>query len=138
MITVIRKVHFVRRARGRKTIASEPRPVDRVEPGRIPRISFLMSLAIRFDRLIREGKVRDQSELARLAHVAQPRMTQIMNLTRLAPDIQETLLFLPPTTNGRNRITEKMMRPIAAEVDWRGQRQMWSAVCDPPVAQRKA
>ena len=57
-----------------------------------------MALAIRFDRLIREDVVSDQSELARLAHVTQPRMTQIMNLLHLAPDIQEELLFLPLVT----------------------------------------
>jgi hypothetical protein len=68
--------------------------------GRVPRVAKLMALAIRFDRLIREGKVADRSELARLAHVTQPRMTQIMNLLHLAPDIQEDILFLPPVTEG--------------------------------------
>jgi hypothetical protein len=96
-----------------------------VSAGRIPRISRLMALAIRFDRLIQECVAADQSELARLAHVTQPRMTQIMNLLHLAPDIQETILFLPRTTDGRDPIHEKMLRPIAAETDWRKQRQSW-------------
>lgn len=130
MIKVKRKVHFVRRARGRKTIASEPRPTDQVGPGRIPRIARLMALAIRFDRLIREGKVRDQSDLARLARVTQPRMTQIMNLNHLAPDIQEELLFLPRVACGRDPVHERMMRPITAEVDWRKQRRMWRTISD--------
>jgi hypothetical protein len=69
--------------------------------GRVPRISRLMALAIHFDRVVREGKVADLSELAGLAHVTQPRMTQIMNLNHLAPDIQEELLFLPPVSAGR-------------------------------------
>ena len=124
MITVKRKVHFVRRDHGRKTIADAPRPAELTDPGRIPRISRLMALAICFDRLIREGKVTDLSELARLAHVTQPRMTQIMNLNHLAPDIQEELLFLPPVARGREAIHERMLRPIAAEVDWRRQRQL--------------
>lgn len=84
-----------------------------------------MALAVHFDRLIREGKVADQSELARLAHVTQPRMTQIMNLNHLAPDIQEALLFLPPVARGRDPIHERMLRPIAAEPDWRHQRAKW-------------
>ena len=125
MITVKRKVHFVRRDHGRKTIADQPRPTEQVEPGRIPRISRLMALAIRFDRLIREGKVTDLSELARLAHVTQPRITQIMNLNHLAPDIQEELLFLPRVTNGRDLVHERMLRPIAAEISLRCQRQLW-------------
>ncbi len=124
MITVKRKVHFVRRNHGRKTIADQPRPTELTEPGRVPRISRLMALAIRFDRLIREGKVTDLSELARLAHVTQPRMTQIMNLNHLAPDIQEELLFLPRVTNGRGLVHERMLRPIAAEISLRCQQEV--------------
>jgi len=125
VITVKRKVHFVRQARGRLVVAEQPRPTERVDQGRIPRISRLMALAIHFDRLIREGRVSDQSELARLCHVTQPRITQIMNLNHLAPDIQEALLFLPQVTSGRESIHEKKLRPIAAEVDWQRQREEW-------------
>ena len=87
-----------------------------------------MALAIRFDGLISDGIIADQSELARLAHVTQPRMTQIMNLLHLAPDIQEALLFLPRVTSGRDRIHEKLLRPIAAEASWWKQRRMWQEV----------
>ena len=53
---------------------------------------------------------------------------QIMNLFHLAPDIQESLLFLPRVTSGKAPIHEKLLRPIAAEVDWREQREMWAEV----------
>jgi hypothetical protein len=85
-----------------------------------------MSLAIHFDRLIREGTVKDITELAHLAHVTQPRMTQIMNLNHLAPDIQAELLFLSPAEYGRDRIHEKMLRPIATLACWRAQRSLWN------------
>ncbi len=101
---------------------------EHVPAGRIPRISKLMALATRFDRLIQEGKIANQSELARLAHVTQPRMTQIMNLLHLAPDIQEAILDLPPVAEGRDPITERDVRPIAAETDWRRQRKRAQAV----------
>jgi hypothetical protein len=87
-----------------------------------------MALAIRFEGLIRSGNVSDQSELARLAHVTQPRMTQIMNLLHLAPDIQEALLFLPRIESGKAPIHERLLRPIAAEIDWGKQREMWEGV----------
>ncbi len=58
-------------------------------------------------------------------HVTQPRMTQIMNLLHLAPDIQEELLFLPRVTDGRDPIHEKMLRPITKMVSWSEQRRMW-------------
>ena len=124
MITVKRKLHIQRSERGRRRISKEA-PAT-VKPGRVPRISRLMALAIRFDGLIRDGEVTDQSELARLAHVTQPRMTQIMNLLHLAPNIQEELLFLPLVMAGNDPIHEKMLRPIAAEMDWVSQRRMWS------------
>ncbi len=128
MITVTRKVNFVRRGRGRKTIAGKPSPPPPTAPGRVPRISRLMALAIRFDRLIREGKVTDISELARLAHVTQPRMTQIMNLNHLAPETQEKLLFLPLVTAGRCAIFERDLRPLARIACWRGQRVLWNSI----------
>ena len=126
MITVKTKVHFKRGPSGRKRIRKgeappEPKP-------RVPRIAKLMALAIRFDQLIREGKVWDQSDLARLAHVTQPRMTQIMNLLHLAPDIQEQLLFLPEVTKGRDPVHEHMLRGLCAETDWEKQRDPWARI----------
>jgi len=54
--------------------------------GRVPRVSRLMALAIRFEGLIRDGVVRNQAELARLEHVSRARVSQIMNLLNLAKD----------------------------------------------------
>jgi hypothetical protein len=67
--------------------------------------------------------VRDYAELARLGHVTRARVTQIMNLLNLAPDIQESILWLPPTS-GR-RIIEREMRQIAGEVRWDRQRVLF-------------
>ena len=53
------------------------------------------------------------------------RLTQIMNLLNLAPDIQEQILFLPATERVRNAITEKQLRQIAAAPSWKKQRRMW-------------
>jgi hypothetical protein len=80
---------------------------------------------IRLNKLIKSGQIADQAELARLGQVTRARVTQIMNLLHLAPDIQEALLFLPLTTSGRDPIRERMLRPIAAVLDWRKQRGMW-------------
>ena len=87
-----------------------------------------MALAIRFDQLIRVGDVKDQAELARVGRVSRARLTQIMNLLNLAPDIQEELLFLPRFERGRDPVTERELRPIAAVADWRKQRRMWAAM----------
>ena len=99
---------------------------DPVEPGNVPRVSRLMALAIKFDGMIRRDEVQDCATLARLGVVTRARMTQIMSLLNLAPDIQEQLLFLPRTVRGRDPVTERDLRPIAAEFDWDRQREMWA------------
>ncbi|MEQ9616627.1 MAG: hypothetical protein RLN60_01190 [Phycisphaerales bacterium] len=94
-------------------------------PGNVPRISRLMALAIRFEQLIRDGEVANYADVARLGHVTRSRVTQIMNLINLAPDIQEEILFLPRTVAGRDAVTERDVRPIVAEFDWNKQRKAW-------------
>lgn len=119
------QVHFARGRQSRKVLQNGPRPNEDTPAGRVPRISRLMALAIRCERLIEEGHVTDQAELARLGHVTRARVTQIMNLLNLAPDIQEDILFLPLTEHGTDPIREIMVRPIAATPDWRKQRLAW-------------
>ena len=128
MITVKRRIQITRESHGRRRVApakTEPTPVA---AGSIPRISRLMAVAIRLEGLLLSGEGCDVTELARLGHVTQPRMSQILNLTMLAPDIQEELLFLPRVTAGKPTIHEKMLRPITAEVDWDRQREMWESL----------
>lgn len=125
-LTIQRQVQFGRGRISRKVIQKDPpTSTEQVPQGSIPRISRLMALAIRFDLLIKAGEIRDQAEVARLGLITRARVTQIMNLLQLAPDIQEEILFLPRTERGRDPIRESMVRPIAAVPDWTKQRRMW-------------
>lgn len=116
----------VKSDRGRKAIhtgkAPPPRPVV---PGNLPRVSRLLALAHRFERSLDDERARDFADLARLGCVTRARITQIMNLLLLAPDIQEEILFLPRTVQGRDPITERHLRPIVAEPAWPVQRHLW-------------
>jgi len=94
--------------------------------GNIPRVAKLLALAVRFEKLVKRGDIQDYADLARLGFVTRARITQIMNLLNLAPDIQEDILFLPNTTRGRDPILEKDMRPVAAVPHWSRQRKMWA------------
>lgn len=127
MITTDHQIHFRPGPHSNKRIASGP--PKRKSPDRVPHVAKLMALAIRLDQLIREGTVADQAELARLGHVTRARLTQIMNLLCIAPDIQEEILFLPPTESGRNSVTERDLRPIAATLSWSEQRRTWRGCC---------
>ena len=84
-----------------------------------------MALAIQCDQLIRDGMMKNQSELAHYAQVTTARMTRIMWLTNLAPDIQEAILFLPRIESGPDTVKEIDVRRIIRLMDWGMQRGMW-------------
>jgi len=123
--TIECRVHFKNRGRGSR---KRP-PSDRgSEAGRVPRISHLMALALRFDELIRSGQVTGYAELARLGHVSRARLSQIVSLLCLAPDIQEEILFLPRTLKGRDPIQLRHLLPITVLPDWRKQKTRWKSL----------
>lgn len=125
MMTVTTPVFFARGNKGRRRIVDKPPPTQVVPEGRVPRISKLVALALRFDALILSGRCANLCELAELTMVTQPRITQVMNLLHLAPDILEELLFLPRVFAGRDPIHEKMLRKICGEVNFGRQRRHW-------------
>lgn len=113
--------------RGRRTV-ERPQPASprASTVGRIPRITRLMALAIKLESYVQDRVVDDYAELARLGHVSRARVTQIMDLNLLAPDIQEAILNLPRTVKGRDPVRERHVREVAAEPDWRAQRRCWN------------
>ena len=94
-------------------------------PPRIPRITRLMALAIKFQDMVDRSEVRDYADLARLGYVSRARLTQIMNLLHLAPDIQEALLEYCNARNSTLAITERDLREVSRIVDWRDQLRMF-------------
>jgi hypothetical protein len=124
-----RTVVFHRRGRSRKRCdpdeASPPRA-----PGRVPRVTRLLALALRFDQLLRTGAVADRAILAHLGQVSRARLAQILNLLNLAPDLQEQILFLSPTRRGRDPLHLAQLQPIALTKDWQEQRRLWARLQD--------
>ena len=111
-----------------KVLSSDSQQSNRERAG-ISRIARLMALAIRFDRLLRAEEFRDYAELAHLGRVTRARMTQIMKLLDLAPDIQEQILFLP-NLKGLN---ERNLRPIVSQIDWDEQRRLFQKIVSVPI-----
>ncbi len=85
-----------------------------------------MALAIRFEGLLRDNTIRDCAELARLGRVTRARMTQIMKLLHLAPDIQEQILFLPPMKG----LNERNLRRVVSQIDWDEQRRLFLKITE--------
>jgi hypothetical protein len=103
----------------------EARP-QKVAPPRVPRIARLMALAIKVQEMVDRGEMRDYAEVARLGHVTRARMTQIMNLLNLAPDIQEHILFATPDSAG-SALAERNLRQVSSAIHWREQRARFKA-----------
>ena len=104
------------------------KPAAPQSEGRVPRVARLLALAHQIDRRIRAGELKDLADAARKLGLTRARVTQITNLLLLAPAIQEAILDLPPVTKGRDAISERQLREIAAEPEWTKQLSMWRSV----------
>jgi DNA invertase Pin-like site-specific DNA recombinase len=101
----------------------------------VPRISRLLALALRMEQMIEDGKAAKYSDLAHLGQVSAARITQIMNLLHLAPDIQEQILS-PDIPNFVLR--ESAVRKLSAVVLWSEQRVRWQELIAATSVQERA
>jgi DNA invertase Pin-like site-specific DNA recombinase len=95
-------------------------------PTGVPRITRLLALALKFEGLLQQGLVKDYAELARLGQVSRARVTQIMNLLSLAPDIQQQILSWAREGLGGQSVRETSVRALSSEVIWSRQREQWN------------
>ncbi len=91
---------------------------EQAHPGRVLRVARLLALAHQIEARVRAGEYADLADAARKLGLTRARVTQIVNLTLLAPDIQEEILAWPPIVSGRDPITERTLRAIVAESEW--------------------
>jgi hypothetical protein len=92
---------------------------------RVPRIARLLALAWHVEGLVRSGTVSSYAVAARLSHVSRARLSQILSLLNLAPDLQEQLLFLPRPARGRPALALRHVLKVAAALEWPEQRRRW-------------
>ena len=87
-------------------------------------VAEILVLAYEMQRLIDEGGVADRQQMSFIAGFSNSRVSQIMILLELAPDVQEEILFMTSLT-GRERISAKAVLPIARLLSWQEQRHAW-------------
>jgi hypothetical protein len=92
---------------------------------RVPRITRLLALALKFEELIRSGAVSNYAVLAKVGSVSPSRISQMVSLLGLAPDIQEEILFLGLAEAKQLRISEPSLRKLTATLLWNKQREQW-------------
>lgn len=125
-------VHIAQPSR-RLLIREGPAPVRPRPRGRTPRVARMLVQAHLFQRMLENGQARDLADLARKFSLTRARVTQILNYTLLAPDIQREVLALPPVEPGGEPIREPEMRAVLREVLWTEQRKRWRALMRPVV-----
>jgi hypothetical protein len=102
-------------------------PHPRGEPGspkkpQTPRVVELLRKAIEWRRQLDAGEVQTQADIARQEGITRARVTQIMGMLRLAPEVQEKILSMPDMAH-RSPVTERMLRPSGTLTDSRDQAQ---------------
>lgn len=76
-------------------------------------------------RRLQSASTPPLSEEARLTATTRERVSQVMKMMRLAPDIQDEILRLPPMRRRQRAITVPEVTAIAEEIVWDDQRESW-------------
>jgi len=95
---------------------------------KVPRVARLLALAHKFQGMLDRGEVSSMADLARLGRVSRARITQIMDLLLLAPEIQEEVLF------GSVDVAVREMMAVVRSREWGRQFQVWQVMCAMPAA----
>jgi hypothetical protein len=92
---LVLRVPFVRIRDGHGLAWRSPDAVPRVPvPRKGPRrVARLLAFAHETERRIENGEIADRAAAARMLGVSRARLTQLLDLALLAPDIQEEILF---------------------------------------------
>lgn len=112
-----------RRRGDAKEVAFAPE-AKRKEKLRPLRVARMLALAHECEALIAARVVADRAELAGVLGFTRARVTQLLDLTLLAPDIQEEIL-IAEVEPGRDVVTERALRAIVSQADWTEQRSRW-------------
>jgi hypothetical protein len=103
------------------------------DPARDPvhrpaRVALSLAQGHELSRAIKVGKYEGPADLARKLGLLPPRVTQLLDLTLLAPDIQEEILFLE-SVDGIEPISERAIRvALTTVLDFAEQRKIWAAL----------
>lgn len=136
MTTTTYRVHLAARDHGRLELregsepATPPKPPERT-PARVAR---LVALAHRIERMVCTGEFRDYAQVALAAGITRARASQLVDLTLLAPDIQERLLVMQRVEGEPEPLGEQDLRPVVREPDWDKQRTVFNRLSASPRA----
>ena len=120
--SITMKIHLSPGRCGHRVLRKGKRP-KHAKPVRLPRVTRMMALSIKYEHLLSKGLVDSHGELAGLAGADRSVISRIIRLRLLAPDIQEWLLNLPEQVPGKDTVGWTEIRPLTRIVLWEEQRR---------------
>jgi hypothetical protein len=115
------KLHRTQRGHGKAFLDGPPSPPP--EPVRRPaRVAIMLALAHKIQAAIDRGAVKDRAEAASRLGLSRARVSQLLDLTLLAPEIQERILFTE-AVDGLEPVSERSMRSTVRVENWVKQRE---------------
>ena len=98
-----------------------------------PRVVELLRKAIEWQALIESGQLPNQAEVARREGITRARVTQVMGMLRLAPEIRKQILSLLVDVR-RSPISERTLRLIETLPDHLDQIREFGKLLSPTVS----
>ncbi|ACY13701.1 hypothetical protein [Haliangium ochraceum] len=107
--------------------SGKPAPTAPPPTRRPARVAQMLAFAHRVEAEVERGEFPSRSAAARHYGMTTGRITQIMSLLWLAPDVQEGVLFLE-VIDGCEPVSGQALEKIARIADWGEQRRGWGEV----------
>ena len=113
-------IHRIRRGNGHEF--SSDAPSQPRAPVRKPaRVALMLAFAHKLQETIDNGEYTDRADAARKLGLTRARVSQLLDLLMLAPDIQEKILLME-RVDGIEPTSERALRQVVAEENWEEQR----------------
>lgn len=123
---VLKGTLFRRQGRRVELTDRPPMPPEPRVPVRRPaKVARMLALGHHLQRLIDQGLVADRAGLARKLGLTRARVTQLLDLLLLAPDLQVAVLELE-AVDGVEPMVERALRTVAHAGSWAEQREVWA------------
>ena len=97
-----------------RVVSAVPPPRGKPKPLKepwTPRVVEFLRKAIEWRALLASGAAANRAAIARREGISRVRVSQVMRMLRLAPEIQQYVLSTPDTTH-RPPVSERMLRTI--------------------------
>lgn len=121
---------FLRGRKGKAVAFAAAPPVAPPRTKRPAHVARMLALAHHLQKAIDDGAVADRAAVARKLGLTRARVTQLLDLLLLAPDLQLAVLEME-AIDGIEPSSERPLREIAHEALWASQRSRFRDVSSP-------